>query len=148
MRRLDFKAPAEQAYVSLAFKVPQITSPAATDAATVDCLRPDGAVGRARRLQRRAAGPRADARRAAAWPTAPAPTAAWRAVARRLAASTACPPQAKPRRRWKPRCAQQVAAIAQDGVTEAELNRVKTQWVAGEVYQQDSVFSQARSLGL
>ena len=36
IRRLDFKAPAEQAYVSLAFKVPQITSPAATDTATLD----------------------------------------------------------------------------------------------------------------
>jgi zinc protease len=32
----------------------------------------------------------------------------------------------------------QVARVAQGGVTEAELNRVKTQWVASEVYKLDS----------
>jgi zinc protease len=37
--------------------------------------------------------------------------------------------------------------VAREGVTEAELNRVKTQWVAGEVYKLDSVFNQARELG-
>ena len=37
--------------------------------------------------------------------------------------------------------------IAQDGVTEAELARVKTQWVASEVYKLDSLFNQARELG-
>ena len=42
---------------------------------------------------------------------------------------------------------QQVAVIAREGVSEAELNRVKTQWVASETYKRDSVFSQARELG-
>ena len=42
---------------------------------------------------------------------------------------------------------QQVALIAREGVSEAELNRVKTQWVASETYKLDSVFSQARELG-
>ena len=42
---------------------------------------------------------------------------------------------------------EQVARVAREGVTEAELNRVKTQWVAGEVYQLDSVFNQTRALG-
>ncbi|MFZ3128455.1 MAG: insulinase family protein, partial [Rhodoferax sp.] len=41
----------------------------------------------------------------------------------------------------------QVARVAAEGVTEPELQRVKTQWVAGEVYKRDSVFSQARALG-
>jgi zinc protease len=41
----------------------------------------------------------------------------------------------------------EVAKVAKDGVTEAELNRVKTQWIAGEVYKLDSVMSQARELG-
>ena len=60
MRRIEFKAPAEQAYVALAFKVPQLTSfePAPDND---DALALDGAGGGARRLQRRAAGPRADA---------------------------------------------------------------------------------------
>jgi len=42
---------------------------------------------------------------------------------------------------------EQVARIAREGVTEAELTRVKTQWVASEVYKLDSVFNQARELG-
>jgi zinc protease len=41
----------------------------------------------------------------------------------------------------------QVARVARDGVTAAELSRVKTQWVAGEVYKRDSVFNQAQELG-
>jgi zinc protease len=41
----------------------------------------------------------------------------------------------------------QVQRVARDGVSEAELNRVKTQWLASEVYKLDSVFNQARSLG-
>jgi zinc protease len=41
----------------------------------------------------------------------------------------------------------QVARIAGEGITAAELARVKTQWVAGEVYKLDSLFNQARELG-
>jgi zinc protease len=41
----------------------------------------------------------------------------------------------------------QVARIAKEGITAAELARVKTQWVAQEVYKLDSVFNQARELG-
>lgn len=37
--------------------------------------------------------------------------------------------------------------IARDGIGPAELKRVITQWTAGEVYQLDSVFNQARELG-
>ncbi|MES2953832.1 MAG: insulinase family protein, partial [Pseudomonadota bacterium] len=42
---------------------------------------------------------------------------------------------------------QQVALVARDGVSEAELKRVKTQWIASETYKLDAVFSQARQLG-
>ena len=42
---------------------------------------------------------------------------------------------------------EQVAQVAREGVSEAELNRVKTQWVASETYKLDSVFNQARELG-
>ena len=41
----------------------------------------------------------------------------------------------------------EVARIARDGVQEAELQRVKTQWMAGEIYKLDSVANQARELG-
>jgi len=41
----------------------------------------------------------------------------------------------------------QVQRIATEGVTAAELARVKTQWVAREVYKRDALFNQARELG-
>ncbi len=37
--------------------------------------------------------------------------------------------------------------IAREGITQAELQRVKTQWTAGEIYKLDSVFNQAQELG-
>ena len=41
---------------------------------------------------------------------------------------------------------EQLALVARDGVSETELQRVKNQWIAGEVYKQDSVFNQAMIL--
>ena len=37
--------------------------------------------------------------------------------------------------------------VARDGVSEAELHRVKTQWMASEIYKRDSVMGQAQELG-
>ena len=42
----------------------------------------------------------------------------------------------------------EIARIARDGVSEAELQRVKTQWMASEIYALDSMFAQARALGM
>jgi zinc protease len=41
----------------------------------------------------------------------------------------------------------QVNRIAQEGVNEAELQRVKAQWLAQAVYKRDSLFNQAREIG-
>lgn len=41
----------------------------------------------------------------------------------------------------------EVRRIAQEGVSAAELERVKNQWSAGQVFQRDSLFAQARELG-
>lgn len=41
----------------------------------------------------------------------------------------------------------EIRRIQQEGVSDAELNRVKAQVVAGDVYQRDSVFYQAMQLG-
>jgi len=41
----------------------------------------------------------------------------------------------------------EVARIAREGVGQAELERVKTQWIAGQVYKRDSVMAQAQELG-
>jgi zinc protease len=42
---------------------------------------------------------------------------------------------------------EQIVRIAREGVSEQELQRVKTQWTASEVYKLDSVVSQAQELG-
>jgi zinc protease len=42
----------------------------------------------------------------------------------------------------------ELAAVAADGVTAAELERAKIQYVAGRVYKRDSIFAQALELGL
>jgi len=41
----------------------------------------------------------------------------------------------------------ELARIAREGVGDAELRRVLTQWTASEIYKLDSVFNQARELG-
>src|SRR5574337_1043705 len=41
----------------------------------------------------------------------------------------------------------EVARVAQGGVSEAELARVKTQWAASTIYARDSLYSQASDLG-
>ena len=41
----------------------------------------------------------------------------------------------------------EVVRIAREGVGQAELERVKTQWIAGQVYKHDSVMAQAQELG-
>jgi zinc protease len=41
----------------------------------------------------------------------------------------------------------QIARVAKQGISQAELERVKAQWVAAAVYQQDSVFNQGRMAG-
>jgi zinc protease len=41
----------------------------------------------------------------------------------------------------------EVQRVAAEGISPAELDRVINQWSASAVYQQDSVFNQARMLG-
>lgn len=41
----------------------------------------------------------------------------------------------------------EIERIGREGVSEAELQRVKTQWTAGEVYKLDSLMGQAQELG-
>jgi zinc protease len=41
---------------------------------------------------------------------------------------------------------EQVARIARDGVEQSELERIRTQYVAGRIYQRDSVFAQAMEI--
>lgn len=146
IRRLDLKAPAEQAYVALAFKVPSLVSLDDTPGDGADALALtvlaavlDGYSGA--RLER--ALTQGDNRLADSvgaynglWGRGP-----------QLFMLEGVPARGKTAAQVEAALREQVARIAREGVTESELARVKTQWVASEVYKLDSIFNQARELG-
>ncbi|WP_137896214.1 pitrilysin family protein [Ramlibacter sp. 2FC] len=145
LRRIEFKAPAEQAYVALAFKVPRLDGlapgPGADDALALTVLAAvlDGYSGA--RLERALAqGPDrvADSAGAGNGLIGRGP---------QLFVLDGVPAPGKTPEQLEAALRAQVARVAREGVSEAELQRVKTQWVASEVYKRDSVMSQARELG-
>jgi zinc protease len=144
-KRIAFKAPAEQAQVMLAFKVPSLWlregSPDDSDALALTVLAAvlDGYQGA--RLERSLTqGPDRVADSAGAdnglWGRGP-----------QLFLLTGVPSAGKTAAEVEQALRAQVQRIAADGITETELARVKTQWVASEVYKLDSLFNQARELG-
>ena len=145
LRRIEFKAPAEQAYVVLAFKVPRLTSlePSASNddalALTVLAAVLDGYSG-ARLDRALTQGPDrlADSAGAGNGLMGRGP---------QLFTLDGVPAPGKTTEQVEAALRAQVARIAREGVSEAELERVKTQWVASEVYKLDSVMNQARELG-
>jgi len=145
LKRIAFKAPAEQAYVSLAFKVPTMRSLGAgkenADALALTVLAAvlDGYSGA--RLER--ALTQGEARVA---DSVGADNGLW-GRGPQLFMLEGVPSNGKTAEQVELALRAQVARIARDGVLEAELARVKTQWVASEVYKLDSVFNQARELG-
>ncbi len=147
LRRLEHKAPAEQARLTLAFKVPglaglDVTAGAASDdalALTVLSAVLDGYSGaRLDRSLTQGAERLADN----AW----AYNGLW-GRGPQLFSLGATPAPGKSVAEVEAALRSQVERIAREGVTEAELARVKTQWVAAQVYKLDSVFNQARELG-
>ncbi|WP_295378810.1 pitrilysin family protein [uncultured Pseudacidovorax sp.] len=142
IRRIEFKAPAEQAYVSLAFRVPQLDSlDEDSDAWALLVLAAvlDGYNGS--RLDRALVrGPER---------VADGVSAGYGLYGRgpQLFYLTGVPAAGKTTEAVEAALRAQVARIAQEGVSEAELARVKTQWVASETYKRDSVMAQARELG-
>ena len=155
LRRLDFKAPASQAYVGMAFKVPRLepadlapnagaSSPTAASsrealALTVLAAILDGYSGaRLERALVQGEGRVADSAGASSGLVGRGP---------QLFMLNGVPADGKTAQQVADALRQQVALIARDGVSEAELQRVKTQWVANETYKLDSVFSQAREIG-
>ena len=145
LRRLDFKAPAEQAYVALAFKVPglkSVTAPGPQDeealALTVLSAVLDGYSGaRLDRALTQGADRVADSAGASNGLLGRGP---------KLFYLDGVPAPGKTPEQVEAALREQVARVAREGVSEAELQRVKTQWVASEVYKLDSVFNQAREL--
>ncbi|WP_296532334.1 pitrilysin family protein, partial [Rhodoferax sp.] len=145
IKRLVFKAPAEQAFVSLAFKVPALQSLSADkenpDALALTVLAGvlDGYSGaRLERALTQGEDRVADSVGAnnGLWGRGP-----------QLFMLEGVPAQGKTAEQVELALREQVARIARDGVLATELARVKTQWVASEVYKLDSVFNQAQELG-
>lgn len=149
VRRIDVKAPADQAYLALAFKVPGLDGAdlrgALTDrgqdvlALTVLAAVLDGY--RGARLERSLTqGTDRVADRAGAsnglWGRGP-----------QMFVLDGVPARGKTAEQVELALRAQVALIAREGVSAQELARVKTQWVASEVYKLDSLFSQTRALG-
>jgi zinc protease len=149
MRRLDFKAPAEQASVTLAFKIPSMTAAALdndTDAAGNDALALtvlaavlsgyDNA--RLDRALTQNEDHVADSAGAHCGMGARGPE---------MCFLYGVPSAGKTAAQVEAALRAQVALIAKDGVQATELQRVKNQWIASEVYKLDSVFNQGRILG-
>lgn len=144
-RRVEFKAPADQSYVTLAFKVPQLHSfehSADNDdalALTVLAAVLDGYDG-ARLDRELTQGPDRVADGVDAgnglWGRGP-----------QLFTLSGIPAAGKTPQQVEAALRASVARVARDGVTEAELQRVKTRWIAGEIYKLDSVMAQAQELG-
>ncbi len=144
-RRIVVKAPADQSYAALMFKVPRMTSlePSAQndDALALSVLAAvlDGYSG-ARLDRALTRGPDRVADSVSAgnglWGRGP-----------QVFTLAGVPAPGKTPQQLEQALRAEVARIAREGVQEAELQRVKTQWVASEVYKLDSVFSQARELG-
>jgi zinc protease len=145
IRRIEFKAPAEQSYVALAFKVPQLRSfdrtPENDDALALTVLAGvlDGYEGaRLDRALTQGGDRVADGVDAGngLWGRGP-----------QLFTLSGVPAAGKTPEQVEAALRAEVARVAREGVTDAELQRVKTRWIAGEIYKLDSVMNQARELG-
>ena len=146
-RRMDFKGVASQAYVSLSFKVPKLLPADFADdkagrdplALTVLAAVLDGYSGaRLARALEQGESRVADSADAYNGLLGRGP---------QLFVLAGVPAPGKTTEQVAAGLRQQVALIAQTGVSDAELNRVKVQWVASETYKLDGVFNQARELG-
>jgi zinc protease len=146
-KRMDFKGVASQAYVSLSFKVPKLEASDFADdkagrdplALTVLAAVLDGYTGaRLARALEQGDNRVADSADAYNGLMGRGP---------QLFVLAGVPAPGKTADQVATSLRQQVALIAQSGVSEAELNRVKVQWVASETYKLDGVFNQARELG-
>lgn len=146
LKRVELKAPAEQAYVSLAYKVPglrnvETPTPEDDDALALTVLSAvlDGYSGaRLDRALTQGADRVADSAGASNGLLGRGP---------QMFILDGVPAPGKTAAQVEAALREQVARIAREGVSAAELERVKTQWVAGEVYKRDSLFNQAREIG-
>ncbi|MFT4191302.1 MAG: pitrilysin family protein [Comamonas sp.] len=146
IRRFELRAVAEQPYLMMAYKVPQMTAIDATDEASRDALALtvlaavldgyDGA--RLGRALTQGEGRVADSVSASNGLSGRGP---------QLFMVTGVPAPGKTVADVEAGWRAQLARVAREGVSEAELRRVKTQWKAAQIYQRDSLMAQAQDLG-
>jgi zinc protease len=146
LRRIAVKAPAEQAYVALAFRTPSLKRVESLTTDDRDALALmvlsavfsgyDGA--RLDRALTQGDDRVADSASSSAMVTGRGPS---------LFLLSGVPAAGKTAQQVEEALRAEVARVARDGVSEAELTRVKTQWIASTVYERDSVMSQAQELG-
>ena len=144
-RRVLVKAPADQAYLALSWKVPNFSGFEATDdnrdalALTLLAAVLDGYNGaRLDRALAQGEGRLADRAGASNTMSGRGP---------QVFMLDAVPAKGKTPEQLEAALRAQIAKIAKEGVSEAEMRRVKAQWMASNVYQRDSIFNQARELG-
>lgn len=146
LRRIAVKAPAEQAYVALAFRAPSLEhvdnlNDTDRDALSLLVLSAvlngyDGA--RLDRALTQGENRVADSASSSAMVTGRGPS---------LFMLSGVPAAGKTAAQVEDALRAEVARVATDGVSDAELARVKTQWIASTVYERDSVMNQAQELG-
>jgi len=149
-RRMEFRAVADQAVVALAYKVPRWNAGAEDDVASQDAL----ALTVLSAVLSGYSGARLDRALVQGQGTggkriADSAGASYGLMGRgpQLFSLSAVPAQGVTPEMAAAALKSEVERIAREGISEAELRRVKTQWTAGEVYKLDSVFNQAQELG-
>ncbi|QNN56557.1 insulinase family protein [Diaphorobacter ruginosibacter] len=146
IRRIEFKAPADQAFLAMSFRVPSLVhldEPKDSDRDALSLLMLsavlsgyDGA--RLDRALTQGADRIADSASSSANIIGRGPS---------LFMLMGVPAPGKTARQVEEALRAQVARIAKEGVSEAELARVKAQWTASTVYERDSLYGQANDLG-
>jgi zinc protease len=150
VRRIEVKQPAEQAFIAMAYRVPTLNHVEKLQADDKDALALlvlsavlDGYDGA--RLERalvqgegQANGRVADSAGSSASIMGRGPS---------LFMLTGVPAKGKTAADVEAALRAQIQKIAQEGVQADELERVKTQWMASNVYERDSVMGQAQNLG-
>lgn len=149
MRRIEYRGRTDRPLVVMGWKAPRIAHPQATDEATTDALALMLLAGvldghSAARLERSLVQGLGQTRR-----LADAAGASFGMMGRgpELFLLTGTPADGVSPEALEAALKAEVRRIAQEGVSEAELRRVKNQWAAREVFKLDSLFAQARELG-
>lgn len=141
LKRLSVKAPAELPYVLMAYRVPGLRKPAEDwEPYALDMLESILSGNDAARLPRTLV--KTDQ-------VATAAGANYDGVARGPAFFylSGSPVAGRSAEQLEQSLRREVKRVADEGVTEEELNRVKAQVIAAQVYQRDSMFAQARQIG-